>query len=124
LTETGFIVQYLLKNFPKAGLEATPSDDSVHWSFFSEGTLMLHLQPGRVLGFAAGALPKKPGVSAEEGKGMAALYNWFSSVWVGKNVPLQLQCVEDFLAQNPNLSGSELIGSGDVSTVRDGLGGG
>jgi len=77
--------------------------------------MMLHLQPGRLTGIAQGALPRKPGTTAEQAQGIDIMANWLRNGWVKKNVTLQLAEVEDFLSKNLNFSGSGLLGEGDVS---------
>lgn len=114
LSETGFIVHYLMTHYPHA-LEGTPSDSSVFWSFFSEGSLMLHLQPGRIVGMAASVLPNKPGTTPEQGQGITTMANWLRNGWVKKNVTIQLGEIEEFLTKSPNFSGTDTLGQGDVS---------
>lgn len=95
--------------------ENNPSDHSYFWSHFSEGTMMLHLQPARILGMGAQAMAKKEGVSAEQAQGIEMLSGWFKNGWVDKNVRLQLDKVEEFLSTHDNFSGTGRIGEGDVS---------
>jgi glutathione S-transferase len=116
MTETGFMVHYLLAHIPHPGLEQHPSDDSYFWSHFSEGTMMLHLQPALLLSMGAEGLAKKGGTTESQAEGINILYNWFNNGWVGKNLPLQLAEVEDFLSRHPNFSGTQSLGQGDVSS--------
>lgn len=79
--------------------------------------MMLHIQPGRVLGVGAGALSKRataPGVA----EGISTLQNWFQNGWVKKNVTLQLAEVEAYLSAHEYFSGNDKIGEGDVSNIK------
>ncbi|BEJ03679.1 hypothetical protein CcaverHIS641_0108540 [Cutaneotrichosporon cavernicola] len=101
-----------LKDVSKLGkIERSPSNDSYFWSLFSEGTMMLHLQPARVLGMMDGAMGKR--LSKEGAEGAHALYKLFNDNWVSKNVQSQLDVVEDFLSKNKYFSGNDKIGEGD-----------
>lgn len=83
LTESGFIIHYLLTHFPSGNVEATPSDDSTFWSHTSEGSLMLQLQAGVMVQLTAGAMAagKIPGVNlGDEGKGALGGYAKFFNV--------------------------------------------
>ncbi len=111
-SETGSIIHNLLGAHPAAGIESTPSNDSYFWSHFSEGTMMLHLQPSRVLGMMDGAMNKR--LSKEGAEGAHALYKLFNDNWVTRNVQAQLDVIEDFLSKNTYFSGNDKIGEGDV----------
>ncbi|CAK9785960.1 hypothetical protein CC85DRAFT_328313 [Cutaneotrichosporon oleaginosum] len=110
-SETGSIIHNLLAAHPAPGIESSPSNDSYFWSHFSEGTMMLHLQPSRVLGMMDGAMDRR--LSKEGAAGAHALYKLFNDNWVTRNVQAQLDFVEDFLSRNENFSGSDKLGEGD-----------
>lgn len=116
-TETGSIIHNLLAANPKAGIETTPSNDSYFWSLFSEGTIMLHLQPSRVLSMMDAAMDRR--LSPEQAKGAHALYKLFDDNWASPNIQTQLDVVEEFLAKHQNFSGNDQIGEGDVSPARE-----
>lgn len=122
-TETGSIIHSLLRAHPTSGLESSPSDHSFFWTMFSEGTIMLHLQPSRVLSMMDGAMDKR--LSAEQAKGAHALNRLFNDNWVSPNIQVQLDTVEEFLAKNKYFSGTDKLGVGDVSFVgrNGGIGG-
>ncbi|BEI80329.1 hypothetical protein CcaverHIS002_0108580 [Cutaneotrichosporon cavernicola] len=110
-TETGSIIHNLVGAHSTPEIERSPSNDSYFWSLFSEGTMMLHLQPARVLGMMDGAMGKR--LSKEGAEGAHALYKLFNDNWVSKNVQSQLDVVEDFLSKNKYFSGNDKIGEGD-----------
>ncbi|KAL1406805.1 bifunctional glutathione transferase/peroxidase [Vanrija albida] len=108
LTESGFITHYLIGRYTSPNVERTPSDDSVFWSHFAEGTLLLWLQPAFVLSGGARALAKKDETRA----GAAALAGWFTGE-AGRTVAPALQQVEEFLAAHEWFSGTDRPGQGD-----------
>lgn len=112
-SETGPIVLTLLSSKSVSGLEQHPSFQSIYWSHFSEGTMMLHLQPARVLGIYADVIRKR--LSAVEAKGATALNDLFRSKWADHNIQIQLDAVENFLENNDYFTGTKDIGLGDVS---------
>ena len=51
LTESGYIVHRLISLFPDtADIETTPSNNSIFWSHFAEGSMMNLLQAGATVG--------------------------------------------------------------------------
>lgn len=111
-TESGSIVLGLLASQYVAGLEQHPSPQSIYWSHFSEGTMMLHLQPARVLGIFTDAISKR--LSPEAARGARALNDMFRSRWADHNIQIQLDTVEDYLRNNEHFTGTKDIGIGDV----------
>lgn len=112
-SETGSIVLDLLSSERVPGLEQHASPQSIYWSHFSEGTMMLHLQPARVLGIYADVVSKR--LSPEAAKGARTLNDMFRTKWADHNVQLQLDTIEDYLAENEFFTGTKDIGLGDVS---------
>lgn len=112
-SETGSIVHDLLAAHPAPGFERTPSAPSYFWSMFSEGTMMLHLQPSRVLSMMDAAIGKR--LPPEQAKGAHALAQLFSTGWANPNVQKQLDTVDAFMEKNRFFSGTDLMGEGDVS---------
>jgi glutathione S-transferase len=110
--ESGAIITELLAQFPHAGVEGTPSQQSTFWSYFSEGGVMLFFQPARFL--TTGASLIKKGLSAEEQKGSEALLKWMNG-WSNNHINMALGQVEKYLADHEWFSGTDQIGLGDVS---------
>lgn len=110
--ESGSIITELLAKYPNPDLESTSSSQSTFWGYFSEGSVMLFHQPAIFLGI--GARVTKKGLSAEEGKGVDALQNWFNG-WSSGHVEMAMKEVEKYLGENQWFSGGEKIGLGDVS---------
>lgn len=118
LTESGFITHYLLAHLASGNpdLETPASDDSVFWSHFSEGSLMLHLQS------AVTALKVQQGFAAYRSlylllffqRGASALADFIQKIARDNVRPMLLE-VESFLEKNRNFSGSDKLGEGDVS---------
>ncbi|GMK56455.1 hypothetical protein CspeluHIS016_0302950 [Cutaneotrichosporon spelunceum] len=115
LTESGFITYYLLKHFPIPDeVESTPSDDSVFWNHFSEGSLMLHLQSEIT------AQKVQQGFAAYRSlylllffqKGASSLSKFVQKIAQG-NVKPMLEEVEVFLEKNRYFSGGDKLGEGD-----------
>lgn len=111
-SESGSIVLGLLASKYVTGLEQQPSPQSIYWSHFAEGTMMLHLQPARVLGIYTDVMSKR--LSPEAAKGARALNDMFRSKWADHNVQLQLDAVEAYLKENKHFTGTQDIGLGDV----------
>lgn len=112
-SESGSIVLGLLASKHVTGLEQQPSPQSIYWSHFAEGTMMLHLQPARVLGIYTDVISKR--LSPEAAKGARTLNDMFRSKWADHNVQLQLDAVEAYLKENKYFTGTQDIGLGDVS---------
>lgn len=117
LTESGFITHYFLEHFPtNPELEQRASDDSVFWSHFCEGSLMLNLQA------AVTAMKVQQGFAAYKSlylllffqRGAASLADFIQKI-AKNNVAPMLKEVETFLATNQNFSGNDKFGEGDVS---------
>ncbi|WOO84364.1 Glutathione S-transferase 3 [Vanrija pseudolonga] len=108
LTESGFITYYLLKHFSSPNVEASPSDASVFWSHFAEGTLLLWSQPTVVLGGGARAFAKNESTKA----GALALAGWYTSE-AGRTIAPALQQAEEFLGEHEWFSGGDKPGQGD-----------
>lgn len=97
-------------------LEARGSDDSVFWSHFAEGSIMLNLQ-GQVT-----AMKVQQGFAAYKSlylllffqKGAASLAEFIQKI-AKDNVKPMLQEVEAFLSRSQNFSCSDKLGEGDVS---------
>ncbi|KAL1408940.1 hypothetical protein Q8F55_005754 [Vanrija albida] len=117
LTESGAIVHALLARYwtPGRGLERTPSETSVFWGYFSEGTLMLHLQPARTAQLGARIFAADETLSAAERAGTQKFYAWFQDTARGTVEPA-LAKVESYLAQQGpgvGFSGTAELGEGD-----------
>lgn len=66
--ESGFIIHKLITSFPNDAVEREASDDSLFWSHFSEGSLMMQLQMGISVAITTGAVAhgQMPGVEMSE----------------------------------------------------------
>jgi hypothetical protein len=108
-------VHLLLTRFHAPGLEAAASQDSVHWSHFAEGSLMLFLQPAFTLKRAAAVA-----TGGIAGMLIAPVINRFAGWYIGMantNITNMLAETETFLEQHTNFTGSEELGEGDVSAA-------
>ncbi|CAK9783416.1 hypothetical protein CC85DRAFT_254545 [Cutaneotrichosporon oleaginosum] len=118
LTESGFIAHYLLAHLSQqsgnADLESPASDDSIFWSHFAEGSLMLNLQA------AVTAMRVQQGFAAYRSlylllffqRGASALSDFLQKI-AQNNVRPMLGEAEAFLEKHRNFSGSDKIGEGD-----------
>ncbi|BEJ13335.1 hypothetical protein CspHIS471_0305090 [Cutaneotrichosporon sp. HIS471] len=116
VTESGFITHYLLKHLNSGlpDLETSPSEDSIFWNHFSEGSLMLHLQGGIT------AMKVQQGFASFKvlylllffQKGASALAEYIQNI-TKDNVKPMLVEVDKFLQKNHNFSGSDKLGEGD-----------
>lgn len=118
LIESGAIVSALIRKYgpdAPASFEYPESPTSAFWSTFSEGTLMLNLQPTVVTSRVAAGL--KSTLSDEgEKRGVDKLKKALFGVAV-QNINAALQYVEEWLSKHANFTGTEKIGSGDVSSI-------
>ena len=79
ITESAYIIHRLLEIAPPGiDVETTPSNDSIFWAHFAEGSQMNLFQAGAVIGSTASAWAggKVDGVSEEERKGIAKYAGW------------------------------------------------
>ncbi|CAK9786684.1 hypothetical protein CC85DRAFT_262658 [Cutaneotrichosporon oleaginosum] len=110
LTESAAILSTLMRTFPTPGIEAEPSPNSLFWSHFSEGSLMLYLQPAR---FATlGMREVLAGVSGDTATGVKMMNDWFQA-WARTHATGALGEAERWLAKHDLFSGSEQLGLGD-----------
>ncbi|WOO82809.1 Glutathione S-transferase 3 [Vanrija pseudolonga] len=117
LTESGAITHALLSRYwtPGRGLERMPSETSIFWGYFSEGTLMLHLQPARTAQLGARIFAADDTLTAAEKAGTQKFYEWFQGM-ARTTVDPALAKVESYLArQAPGVgfSGTTELGEGD-----------
>jgi glutathione S-transferase len=68
LTESGFIIHSIISNYPNSSVESSPSDDSIFWSHFSEGSMMTLFQGGAAVGAIAGGFSKGMMGEVDEGE--------------------------------------------------------
>lgn len=118
LIESGAIISALIRRFgarAPAGFEGVESPTSAFWSTFSEGTLMIALQPTVVTSRVAAGLK---GSLKDEGekRGVDKLKKALFGVAV-QNVNAALKYVEEWLGKHENFTGTDKVGSGDVSTA-------
>lgn len=106
----------MLSHHPSSTTESSPSPDSIFWSHFAEGSLMLHLQAA----FTASKIWE--GFSAYKalwllGPFLGGVYafNKFFQGLEKKNLQPMLDHVEEFLGGAVNFSGNDKLGEGDVS---------
>lgn len=120
LTESGAIIFQLLseaKN-PPPELETKISRDSMFWSHFSEGSLMMYIQPRvAVNNIAAGLVARDKGGDARGVKKLESIMER----WAGSNRTNALKLMDNFLSKHPNFSGNEQIGQADVGVFEAGL---
>lgn len=118
LTESGAITHALLSRYwtPGKGLERFPSETSIFWGYFSEGTLMLHLQPARTAQLGARIFAADDSLTDAERAGTQKFYEWFQGM-ARSTVDPALAKVESYLSrQAPGVgfSGTPELGEGDV----------
>ena len=80
LAESGYIIERLLKLAPaSADVETTPSDDSLFWNHFAEGSLMSHFQFGAMIQASSGAWVGGQAGDLDEGakEGIKKYAGWF-----------------------------------------------
>lgn len=132
LTESGFIVHELLAAYPSAGTEAAPSADSVFWSHFAEGSLMLHLQAAFTAGKVAAGFARYRvlWLLLFFLRGVAALNDYIQGL-ERANLRTMLAYVEQRLGDGGGFTGAgggndsgdggdgdgRLLGEGDVSAL-------
>jgi glutathione S-transferase len=114
LTESGAILSTLMRTFPGAATEPEPSPDSLFWSHFSEGSLMLYLQPARFATLGMREVLADEGLSRDTVRGVKMMNEWFQA-WARKHATGALGEAERWLAGHELFSGSERLGLGDVS---------
>lgn len=118
-TESGAIVHRLLSTHSHAGIEQNAGEDSVFWSHFAEGSLMLHLQAAFTASkVAAGFASYKVLYLLPFFQRGVSSFNDFLQGLGRDNIVPMLEEVEAFLSQNDNFSGTSDLGEGDVSGAR------
>nr|WPS94660.1 Glutathione S-transferase [Naematelia aurantialba]WRH23611.1 glutathione S-transferase [Naematelia aurantialba] len=119
LTESGYIVHRLIRHFAKqaASVLDTSSNDSIFWSHFSEGSLMLMLQAATMSSLTAGAFAagQAGGLNEAERAGVAKYRSWMVDDFLGKQCQTLLDEIERYLAEHPGkyFSGTDKPGQGD-----------
>ncbi|ORY27740.1 putative glutathione transferase [Naematelia encephala] len=119
LTESGYIVHRLFQEFGKkaSGSLDTESNDSVFWSHFSEGSLMIAFQAWAVTNMSAAAFisGQAGGLDESERAGVAKYRSFLVDDYLGKQCKTLLDQVEKYLAEHPGkyFSGTDKPGQGD-----------
>lgn len=115
LIESGCIVSALIRRFGEqapSGFENPESPTSAFWSTFSEGTLMLSLQPTVVTAKVSAGLQATLKNEGEK-RGVDKLKKALFGVAV-QNVNSALKYVEEWLSSHENFTGTDKIGAGDI----------
>ncbi|GMK54569.1 hypothetical protein CspeluHIS016_0111550 [Cutaneotrichosporon spelunceum] len=79
LTESAAILGTFLRAFPSPATEPEPSPNSLFWSHFAEGSLMLYLQPARFATLGMRQLLREDGMGGEKARGVKAMNDWFQT---------------------------------------------
>ena len=85
VTESAYIIHRLLQLAPEhTDVETVPSNDSIFWAHFAEGSQMNLLQAGAIIGATAGAWKGgKVGDLGEEGQAAIGKYSqWVSEAYL------------------------------------------
>ncbi|BEI87974.1 uncharacterized protein CcaverHIS019_0106920 [Cutaneotrichosporon cavernicola] len=112
LTESAAILGTLLRTFPSPSTENEPSPNSLFWSHFSEGSLMLYLQPARFATLGMRQILKEDGLNRDTTKGVKMMNDWFQN-WAREHATGALGEAETWLAGHELFSGSDKLGLGD-----------
>lgn len=115
MIESGAIVSALVRKFganAPSSFEYPESPTSAFWSTFSEGTLMLNLQPTVVTARVSAGL-KATLTDEGEKRGVDKLKKALFGVAV-QNVNNALTYVEQWLSSHENFTGTDKIGAGDI----------
>jgi glutathione S-transferase len=78
LAESGAIISYLLQHYGKPEQKEYNQDD-IYWAHYAEGSLMILLQMGAVIGVTSKGFSAQAGLNEEEQKGVAK-YSGFIQV--------------------------------------------
>lgn len=113
LTESAAIIYQLIsENSPPPHIERTVSRNSMFWSHFSEGSLMMYIQPRVVVNaVSSGAIARDKGGDSQGVKKLQSMMNR----WADGNCAAALGQMDEFLAKHQNFTGTDQIGLGDVS---------
>jgi glutathione S-transferase len=112
LKESGYIVERLVRAFPSANIEATPSLDSIYWAHFAEGRIMTQCGAAMLNMVALPAVSRD--MSEAEKKGAQAYSAHLAKSYKAEGEKALAEA-DAFLQKHQWFSGGDKPGIGDVS---------